>query len=203
MEYKNLNDYELLSYVSEKNEEANSIIFEKYKPLIYDKANKLHIYCKNHGVDISDLVQEGMLGLNDAIKHFNESHDTTFYTYASKCINSRMVSCIIRARRIKHKILNESVFVELFDEDESNHFGKNLADNSYNPEEVLLEEEGKREIYDMIDDCLTDIEKEVINLKIVGFKYQEIADMLGKDRKYVDNCMQKIRNKLKVELNKI
>ena len=39
MDYNNLNDYEILSYVSENNDEANTIIFEKYKPLICDRAS--------------------------------------------------------------------------------------------------------------------------------------------------------------------
>jgi len=202
MNYEGLNDYELLSYVSEKNGEANEIIFEKYKPYIVDRANKLFIYCKNYGVEINDLIQEGMVGLNDAINSFNEIHDTTFYTYASKCINSRIISFIVKSGRLKNKILNDSVFLDLYESDKSNSFGKDLADNSYNPEEILLDEESKREILDIIDKCLTDFEREVINLKINGFKYKEIADMTGKDVKYIDNTIQRIKNKIREGLNK-
>ena len=202
MNYEGLNDYELLSYVSEKNGEANEIIFEKYKPYIVDRANKLFIYCKNYGVEINDLIQEGMVGLNDAINSFNEIHDTTFYTYASKCINSRIISFIVKSGRLKNKILNDSVFLDLYESDKRNSFGKDLADNSYNPEEILLDEESKREILDIIDKCLTDFEREVINLKINGFKYKEIADMTGKDVKYIDNTIQRIKNKIREGLNK-
>ena len=86
VDYSELNDYELLSYVSEKNEEANEMIFKKYKPLIVDRANKLYLYCTNCGVEVNDLIQEGMVGLNDAISGFDESKDTCFYTYALRCI---------------------------------------------------------------------------------------------------------------------
>ena len=34
MKYSDMNDYELLSYISENDEQARNIIFEKYKPLI-------------------------------------------------------------------------------------------------------------------------------------------------------------------------
>lgn len=196
-----MNDYELLSYISENVEEANKIVFEKYMPLISDRANKLYKYCNNYGVEVSDLIQEGMLGLNDAIKNFNEVHDTTFYTYALKCINSKIISYIVMCGRLKNKILNDSVFLELNDSDKSNGFGKELADNSYNPEEILIDEESKREILDIIDMYLNDFEKEVINLKINGFKYKEIADMTGKDIKYIDNCIQRIKNKIREKLN--
>lgn len=197
MKYDRMNDYELLSYVSENDEDARNIIFEKYRPLITDRALYLVNYCKNNGLEVNDLIQEGMVGLNSAIAFFNEAHDTTFYTYAAKCINSRMLSTIVKASRAKHKVLNESVLLELSDEDQSNNFGKSLADNSYNPEEILISEENKNEIMDFLNEKLNENEMEIINLKISGFKYKEIADMVGKDKKYVDNCIRRIRNKLR------
>lgn len=200
--YNDLNDYEIISYIAEKNEEANEIIFEKYKPLIIDRANKLFIHCKNNGVEINDLIQEGMVGLNDAIKTFSESKDTCFYTYALKCINSRIISFIVKSGRLKNKILNDSIFLELNTQDESNGFGKNLIDNSYNPEKIIISKESKQEILDIIDKHLTEFEKEVINLKISGFKYKEIAEILGKDIKYIDNCIQKIKNKIREQISK-
>ena len=42
MQYREYNDYELLNYISENNEEANEILFEKYKPLIVNISNKLY-----------------------------------------------------------------------------------------------------------------------------------------------------------------
>ena len=200
MKYSDMNDYELLSYVSE-DESANEMIFKKYKPLIVETSNRLYVYCKKMGVEVTDLIQEGMVGLNKAINSFSESHETTFYTYASKCINRSIISYIVRLGRLKNKILNDSVFLELYDEDQSNGYGKSLADNSYNPESILISEEGKNKILDIIDNCLNDFEKEVINLKINGFKYKEIADMLGKDTKYIDNCIQRIKNKIRLKLD--
>jgi RNA polymerase sporulation-specific sigma factor len=200
MKYSDMNDYELLSYVSEDGS-ANEMIFQKYKPLIVETANKMYVYCKKMGIEVNDLIQEGMVGLSNAINTFSESHETTFYTYASRCINRKIISYIIRMGRLKNKILNDSVFLELYDEDQSNGFGKSLADNSYNPENILINEESKQEILDIIDNNLTEFEKEVINLKINGFKYKEIADMLGKDVKYIDNCIQKIKNKIRLKLD--
>ena len=200
--YKNLNDYELVSYVSEDNEEANNILFEKYKPLIIDRSKKLFKYCMNKGVELNDLVLEGMLGLNDAIVSFKDTKDVIFYTYALKCINSRIITFIIKSGRLKNKVLNDSIFLELNSQDESNNYGKNLVDNSYNPENVLLKEESVQEIMNIIDTVLSDFEKEVINLKINGFKYKEIADITGKDIKSIDNCIQRCKSKIKEELDK-
>ena len=109
MEYQDLNDYELLSYVSENIEEANDIIMEKYYPLVTSISNKMNKYINNCGVDRVDLIQEGMIGLTNAINSFKDQKDTSFYTYARTCIERSMISFIISVNRKKHQILNESV----------------------------------------------------------------------------------------------
>ena len=201
--YDDLNDYEIISYIEENNEEAKEVLFEKYMPLINDRASKLLTHCKNTGVELNDLIQEGMIGLNEAIKTFQQTKETIFYTYALICINNRIISYIVKSKRLKNKILNDSIFVELNAQDETNEFGKNLIDNSYNPEKLIISEESKQEILDIIEKNLTETDKQIINLKINGFKYKEIADILGKDMKYIDNSIQRIKNKIRENLPKI
>ena len=112
MNYRSFNDNELLSYICESNEEANTILFKKYEPLINSLAHKMFKYCKNSGLEVNDLIQEGMLGLNLAINHYDEQKDTTFFTFAKKCIERKMISMIMSTKRLKHKILNESLSLE-------------------------------------------------------------------------------------------
>lgn len=40
MKYRDYNDDELISYIEEQNEDAEEILFEKYKPLIVRFAKK-------------------------------------------------------------------------------------------------------------------------------------------------------------------
>ena len=109
MNYKEYNDYELISYIRDNIEEANDIIFDKYKPLIETNTRRLIKYCKNNGLEFNDLYQEGMLGLNQAVNTFNEAKDASFYTYAKMCIERKQVSALISSERLKHKLLNESI----------------------------------------------------------------------------------------------
>ena len=41
MDYREFNDYELISHIRENIEEANDILYNKYKPLIESNARKL------------------------------------------------------------------------------------------------------------------------------------------------------------------
>lgn len=202
MNYRDYNDFELLSYIGENNEEAADVLFEKYNPLIVATANRLYCYCKNTGLELNDLIQEGRLGLNLAINSFTDDKDTSFYTYAKTCVERKMISVIISARRQKHRVLNESLSLEGTTElDNTFTFEKSLEDNSYNPENILLDIENQEELIKEIYSHLTNFEVQVAELKINGFEYREIAEILDKDIKSIDNAIQRIRTKFKKEKN--
>ncbi len=202
MEYKDYNDYELLNYVSENNDEANEILYNKYLPLIQTTAKKMYKYCSNKGLEINDLIQEGMIALNHAIETFDDTKDTTFYTYAKTCIERRIISEVIATRRLKHKILNESVSLEIANEKgEEVNIENLLGDNSYNPEQIIIDCEINKEFIEQIKAMLTDYEEQVFDLKINNFSYKEIAEILERSPKAVDNAIQRIRIKIREYLN--
>lgn len=193
MNYNDLNDYELVSYVAEGNEDANAIIMEKYQPVITKFAKKMMDNTINTGLEISDLEQEGRLGLIHAIDTFCEQKDAAFYTYAKTCIERSIISAVIRSKRLKHKFLNESLS---YDSEEID-VNKLLKDNVLNPENIILSSESEEKIIKKMKNKLTDLEQEVFQLLIAGFSYKEISVILDKDIKAVDNTIQRVRRKLK------
>lgn len=204
MNYKDINDYELVSYIRDNNEEASEIIYDKYKPLIEKNARRLLKYCNYNGLELNDLVQEGMLGLSKAIESFNETKEASFYTYAKTCIERRQLTAIIASQRQKHKLLNESVSFEAYDDDFDNikTVDAMLVDNSYNPESVVFDYENSTDLLNKASELLTTLEMQVFELKISGFSYIEISEILDKDKKQIDNAIQRIKYKIKEALNK-
>ena len=201
MDYKEYNDNELLYYVNEANEEATEIIYKKYEPLINNLARKIINYCKNSGVEINDLVQEGMLGLSKALEQYKDNKDASFYTFAKTCIERKMISAAIAARRQKHKILNDSLSIESTDEEGHNICEYLLSDDKSNPETMLLNIEREKDILNKASHILTDFEIQVFELKINGFNYKEISEVLDRDVKAIDNALQRIKTKLKKNIN--
>lgn len=203
MDYKDYNDYELVNYaVSESSEEANELLYQKYQPMIVSFAKKMLPFCSQGGIELNDLIQEGLLGLSSAIEHFNEQKNITFYTFARTCIERRMISAVVSTRRLKHKILNESVPFETKGED--NEFVSVdylLKDETSDPEYVLLNNEREQILRNLIHDELTDFELQVFELKMNHFKYEEIASILDKNVKSIDNALQRIKSKIKKILN--
>jgi len=197
MEYKDFNDYELLNYIAEGNEDANNIIIKKYEPLITKIAIKMLAFCKNNGLDKNDLIQEGMIGLNHAIEKYQEQQDVLFYTYAKKCIERKIISVVISSNRNKNKILNESIS---YDDDE-NLLLRFIKSQTPSPEEEILNLELEEDLLQKIREVLTDLEEQVFSLLISGFKYKEIAEILDKDGKSIDNAIQRIKVKIKNTLH--
>ena len=110
--YKDTNDYELLYLVSENNQDAKDLFFEKYENIIRIKASKYKNIVESKGFDFNDLIQEGMLGLTQAINSFKEQKDTTFYTFANLCIDRQLATFIRNIDREKHRVLNESISLD-------------------------------------------------------------------------------------------
>ena len=196
MDYNDFNDYELLDYIAEGNEDANNIMFEKYQPLINTIATKMIKYCNNNGIDYNDLKQEGLIGLNYAINSFTEKKNTIFFTYAKTCIERKMISTILSSTRLKHKILNDSVSYD----DDDNLLDRKLKDNKNNPEEIITSLDIEDHLIKKVLKKLTNFEERVFQLMLANFTYKEIADILEKDSKSVDNAIQRIRVKVKEAL---
>lgn len=203
MDYKEYNDFELLNYIAEKNEEATNIMYKKYEPLIANISRKMIKYVNGSGLEINDLIQEGMLGLSSAIDSYDSVKDASFYTYAKTCIERKIISLIVSTTRLKRKVLNESISIEATDENgEKINLDYLFIDEKENPVNKLLSDEYEQELYEIVKNVFTGFEQQVFELKINGFDYKEIAEILDKDAKSIDNALQRIKSKLKKELQK-
>ena len=191
--YDNINDYDLLDKVSD-NELATEKLFEKYKPLINKIASKAYYKNQKSGFELNDLIQEGMIGFSVALNTYNEKRDASFFTFARMCIIRKISSSITRAKRQKHLILNESISVENISDD-LNKKEKIFMDYDSNPENILITDENIREIMNDIERDLTNLEKEVFELRTAGFNYKEIAELLEKTPKSIDNAISRIKTK--------
>lgn len=199
MNYKEFNDYELLDQIHSCSEDANEILLYKYRPLIVSIAKK-YIKYSHGGVDLNDLIQEGLLGLNDAINSFRDEKNANFGTYAKICVQRKIANLIKSTMSYKNKILNDYIPIDNDEDEPIDYF---LADNSKNPINMVEDYDFQNRLLDNLNEKLSDIEKEVFELKLSGFSYKEIANLLEKDSKSIDNCIQRIKAKFKKVLEEI
>lgn len=201
MDYKDLNDNELIYYVNQNIEEARDVLLQKYMQVIELKAKKYIKAAEKIGLEFNDLIQEGLLAINHAMDYFDEKKDITFYTYANTCIENKLITIIARSKANKFKALNEAIPYETDDEEDMN-LSNVISDNKTNPESVIFDREYETKLIEEIKKELTDFENQVFDLKMTDFTYKEIADLLDKSPKAIDNALQRIKQKVKEQMKK-
>lgn len=197
MNYNELNDNELVYLCQENNEEAENKLIEKYKGLILGIIKEYISNAQIKGLEISDLYQEGLLGLLNAIKSFSEVKDTTFYTYALTCIKASIISEIRRTLTQKNKVLNESYSLDNILEESEKNFYELFKDERQDPNIKMINAFEFEELVNNIKSKLSKSEIYIFELKLQGYNNQEISKILKKDKKYVENTIFRINKKYK------
>ena len=197
MNYNELNDNELVYLCQENNEDAENKLIEKYKGLILGIIKEYISNAQIKGLEISDLYQEGLLGLLNAIKSFSEVKDTTFYTYALTCIKASIISEIRRTLTQKNKVLNESYSLDNILEESEKNFYELFKDERQDPNIKMINAFEFEELVNNIKSKLSKSEIYIFELKLQGYNNQEISKILKKDKKYVENTIFRINKKYK------
>ena len=198
MNYKDYSDSELMYLVKESNEDAKDIILEKYRYVIDIIFSKYKSLGKNVGLESSDLYQEALLGFMDAVNNYSEKKDVKLVTFISFCVRRRLNMALMKANRVKHRFLNDSLSLEHYYDNIDATMMDLISDNEENnPLNNLMNEEEFLDLNEKIKEHLSKNEYEVYELLRNGFSYTEIATLLDKTPKSVDNAIQRIKGKVR------
>ncbi len=171
---KELNDYELLYLISDGNEYAQYLLYEKYNALLYSKMRDLNVFKKYY----DDFYQEGLIALSIAIKTYDMDMASSFYNYLSVIIKRRFL------RYYKYLCRLDVPFSSLYNEFE------NGVMQFKDPNNFDLYDAG----YSLLN---TDFDKNVYRLLYKeGFMPKDIASILICDVKKVYNAINKIKKVL-------
>ena len=195
--YRQYSDGELIDRLRRGETAIMDYICDKYKNLVRRKAKSMFIL----GGDSEDLIQEGMIGLFKAVQDYDMGRDASFSTFAELCINRQMYTAVQAAKRKKHFPLNFYVSLdgeETGEDREGPGLSELLADRTkLNPEELFLDKERVAYLEKLIEEELSDFEKQVLDLYITGMSYSQIARVLGRDEKATDNALQRLKSKIR------
>ncbi len=192
--YKDINDYELLYLIAENNEDAYNNMHDKYHNIIKIEANKYLSKCPYIGVSYDDLYQAGLYGLELAIRNFSDNADCIFYTCASTYIKREICTFIRSQSRNKHRVLSQSVSLDT-EIGEDTLLQDYISDN-INISDVYINNENNREILNLKYE-LPYLQSLVYELKLNHFSNKEIAILLDKPYKSIDNAVSSIKNRLR------
>ncbi|MBO5850893.1 MAG: sigma-70 family RNA polymerase sigma factor, partial [Clostridia bacterium] len=179
---KNLSDEQLVLQYKNGNALAFDEIYNRYKSLV-------KYFCRNLfliGAESEDMVQEGMLGLFNAVSSYSEGQ-SSFSTYATVCIKNKLLSAVKKYSNNKNSVLNNTVSTEVLD---------NLQIFANTPEDFVLFKENGKELKNKLTEQLSKTENKVLKLFLEGLSYEEIAEKTGVKIKSVDNALTRARKKI-------
>jgi len=198
LNYNDLSDSELFMLVKEENEDAKDILFDKYNYIIDILMKKYSYVASRMGIDYKELYSEALVGFSDALANFQDDKEATISTFISLCINRRLQKAIVKASTTKNKIMQESYSLDHVYEQFGIPLVEMISDNSQNdPLCNMTKKEEYEELVGSIKSILSDSEYEVYNLMVNNLDYNEIAIILDKTPKQIDNTMQRIKHKVK------
>ena len=184
---------EELCRLSKTDKDAEEYLLVKNKEMVRLEARNLYL---SWG-EWDDLLQEGMIGLLQAIRGYSADNGASFATFAALCVSGKMLNAVTASNRRKHGAMEDYVPLDspaFQSEDGTGLYGVGRYDN---PESQVISREDAGTLRKRILDSLSKGENAVFTEYLQGLDYREIAAKLGKSPKSVDNTLQRIRRKVR------
>ncbi len=194
---------ELLLRCQKGDNDATEEMLNRYKNMVRSKATALYLV----GADKEDLIQEGMIGLFKAIREYDPERNDSFAAFAGLCITRQMYTAIKASNTKKNQPLNNYVSFDLYafaEDGTPAEPGAAPYDTAgywqKDPEESVIDREHALWVEEEVVSSLSGMERKVLSYYASGMPYQEIAKVMEKEPKSIDNALQRIRKKLKTVL---
>ncbi len=199
MRYKDYNDYELLEAVLEEDEIAKQILLEKYKPLIFLVAKQYYQYALERQIEevmLEDFTSVGEATLFTIAERYNDKMDVLFYTYFLHCLKSKYNSVLrsLLAKKNQPNIHYQALEYEIED------FGAATTYLEDNPCQLITYHYLQDQIANYLFQ-LSFLQQSVMELRLNGFRYQEIVSLLGVSKDFISKTIKKVREELKEIIN--
>ncbi len=192
---------ELLLRARRGDEDAVTELLDRYRVLARSKTRSYFLL----GADRDDVVQEGMIGLYKAIRDFDEARGVPFRSFAEMCVTRQVLTAVRSGTRLKHAPLNSSVSLDqpLDVGTESASLGELIpAALSSDPAATVVSADEMRALQRHFDEVLSDLEQQVLRHHMEGKSYDEIAAVMQRHVKAIDNALQRIKRKLQGHLDR-
>ena len=193
--FRAIGDENVVVYAKEGSQKAIEYLLTKYRPIVEGKARTYFLV----GADHEDIVQEGMIGLFKAIRDYRKERMLPFKAFAELCVSRQIFTAIKSATRQKHLLLNSYISLQTtVTEDDSEYSLLDTLEEkgASDPEDILIGKQFSIELKSEIDKHLSILEQTVLSYHLDGRTYQEIADILKRRTKSIDNALQRAKRKI-------
>lgn len=159
--------------------------------MIYSIISSYQLDYGDYVISKEDLFQEGCIGLIEACKSYKENDNTKFSTYAFVVIERRIQRAFFRLLK---PYKEEFSFDKYACTDRIDDLKTTYVND--NPIEYAANQERKEELLNRLD-YVTQLDKDIIKLRLQNYSYKEISEMLNINSKKVDNRLARMKRMYK------
>ena len=194
---REVEDLRLVLQARNGNEAALDALIRRYTGFVRLKSSSYFLA----GGDSEDLIQEGLIGLNKAVRDFRSDKETSFQSFAELCITRQIITAIKTATRFKHAPLNTYVSFSQTPAGQESEGDCTLGDalpgpSVDEPSICVISTEELQSLVFCLGTGLSKLEADALRLYLEGSSYEEMAVELDVDTKTIDNALQRVKRKI-------
>ncbi|MBR2802043.1 MAG: sigma-70 family RNA polymerase sigma factor [Erysipelotrichaceae bacterium] len=187
-----MEEKEAIRRIQAGEDEAFTVILEKYRPLIYSFLRSLPEAAGAYIVDRDDLIQEGIIALHEACCTYREERGTVFSTFAYLVIRRKMHRVFYRENS---RYLKEYYSLDQYAE--ADHLSLLTASRvGEDPVGAYNARQKQQELSEMLS-RLSREDSRILEMRSRSCSYSEIAAELGTTAKRVDNRLQRLKRRFR------
>lgn len=197
MDIEDISDDELHYMTLDENEDVKNYLLKKYKYIINASIKKYKKYAKCNNVDIAEMYSEGLYGFTDAINCYSQDKEASFKTFATICVERRISKYIRKCNNRQMQLESNMYSLDYMYGEGDRSLISIVSDDTMDPLHSITDQETLDELNKEIKKVLSESEYLVYRLMVNGFSYKQIATMVDKSPKQIDNAMQRIKHKIR------
>lgn len=199
MNYKDINDYEMIYMIEDNDEYAMTLLRKKYNNLLEYKLSKWRGSLKKYVYYKEDIIQELEMCFLHAVRTFNSSGEVIFYTYLNRVLDNYFKSNLSKYTKDEDEISlyfrnneNEDYLI--------NYIVDNYSDTNDKVNLTIL--------LDFFNDYSMSLNMDqslIFELYISGYKISEISTLTEKPvntvKSQIKRIVSRLKEKMKLELS--
>ncbi len=191
------NEYEMIYLAQEANEKAQEYLLEKYNYIIKTTISK-NININNFNSSYyQELYSEGLIALLHAILNYDLNQNAKLSTFAYLLVDRSIKKYIHKLNNKNNQLINYSYSLDSLMMNKDISFMEVIKDLRNDPYTKIINIEKINISSERIKQVLSKFEYEVYSFMLKDYNYTQIANVLNKTPKQIDNTIQRIKAKLK------
>lgn len=176
-------------------------VFKKYKKVIDINMVKYSRAFFKFKIDKNEAYSECLLAFVKAYKNYTKEKNSTFESFLSLCIRRSLLKLIDKKAIDKNNFNNDVLSLDYNYNSKDNTLTDYYEDCKYEPLSNMETREFTQSVFNVINEVLSDMEYKIFNYMFEGKTQSEICKILSLDKKTVDNSVNRLRRKLRIEIN--